>query len=686
MLRCARNVGTDHDTWAWVGRVRRWPWRDAVPSRWAWLRLWASPSSYILLAALALTIVAKASSLAGLRDAGWWPALTLWAITADVVLHAGLAALFALGEARVPRLIAVTIPLALLVAAVSLINAAYLSVTGEQLTYEAVRLGLDRWTDLMAILGDKVDHLGWGRLVGLAAFLGAVPLAVRWLLGRATGPWQPVTYARQRGLAAALATLVALVVWLVAPAPSSLPAQQLGHSAVVRTYWGWATQEDPTAHLAEPIEFAGYAHPQLVSDDEIGRFVVAGRRPNVLVLVLESTRYDHTSLAGEDGPAETPNLAALALRGATAPVTRTVLPHTSKALVAMLCARYPLMQQENVEVSAYLEIQCLPDVLARAGYRTAFFQSSLGSFEQRPRLADKLGFAHFEAWEEIGGEPLGYLASDDESLAPPFARWLDAGDDQPFFATILTSAPHHPYRLSAAAQRRVEQSGKPAGSAAERYARLVEAQDHLLGALLAVLDERALRGDTLVVVAGDHGEGFGDKGVRQHDANFYEEGLRVPLVLAGPGVPRAEVPGNVTLVDLTPTLLRLLGLRPAAPEVLAGHDIFAGVPDEPRWFGCWYAFRCRGFVLGDRKVVFIPQTRAAFYFDLAEDPDESRPLPLTEDLAALLPELHRAIDSHRTRRFPLVYGPIRPYGDWRCEAHAPCAHPRSPADHFFEPP
>ena len=137
------------------------------------------------------------------------------------------------------------------------------------------------------------------------------------------------------------------------------------------------------------------------------------------------------------------------------------------------------MQRGVVKVSHDPRLQCLPSILRRAGYRTAFFQGAVGSFEQRPRLIKKFGYEHFEASEDLqttaGGEVLGYLAAEDGILAPALARWLGAGDhSQPFFATLLTSAPHHPYQLPRKLRACLAKEGEPLETPAQRYARLVE--------------------------------------------------------------------------------------------------------------------------------------------------------------------------------------------------------------------
>ncbi len=653
------------------------------------MRLLASPSGYLLLLGLALTVIAKAKVLAGLDGVGFVPLVLVGAVASDVLLFVGLAAVSSLGEGRVRWLSAATIPLALMLLVLSLINYTYLGETGEQITYEAISLGLDRFGDLKKIVAELLVNIGVIKIIFVALALVGLPIAGHWLVRRQAPTVEPLVVGRHRALCAAWLLVPALLVWLLAPAPDAFGARKLQTNAALDTYWDWVTGTDPTTELAQNVEFSGYDPVGLV-DERALRAFAANSRPNVLVIMLESARFDFTSLSGPSARAATPNLLALAQTGMWARTARAVVPHTTKSVFSMMCGRYPLMQRTTVEISEPLAIDCLPRMLRRAGYQTAFFQTALGTFEHRPRLVQKLGFAHFEAWENIGGEPLGYLASDDESLSAPLARWLDARDTTaPFMAALLTSATHHPYRLSNRVKARVKASGAPAGTAEQRYARLTEAEDVMLGKVLALLDVRDLRRSTIVVVVGDHGEGFGAKGVRQHDANFFEEGLRVPLVISGPGVPTRIIEGNASLVDLTPTLLALLGIPMSARGARAtpGQSLLRDVPaDTPRYFGCWYDLRCRGFVVNHKKVVFVPHTGQAFYFDLAADPNERRALPLTPALVARMPVLHQVIESRRTRTFPLIAGEVSGYGEWKCERGARCKHPRSPTGLFFESP
>ena len=658
-------------------------WRVLAPDRMAWVRMCASPSSYLLLLAVCVTATAKLRVLRDIGGVDAWPLWWIASVAPDAAFSAALAALFARGERRVPWLLAITVPLSLLVAAVAVINSAYLGITGEQLTWQALSLGLDRFGDVSGIVGEEAARLGWRVSAGALA-VAAVPLVALAVLRRVGRSLHPVAEPGRAHAALLCAALAAAVV-LAAPRPRLFAVEQLGASAVLRTYWGWL-QHDPVAR-PDGVWFEGYVPVELVAPDSITALRGA-RPPSVVLLVMESTGRDVTGLAG--GAARTPNLVDMAANGIEVTGARAVVPHTTKSLFSIHCARLPLMQLSLMETSAAIEVQCLPAILRAAGFRTGFFQSAVGVFEDRPRLVNKLGFEDFAAWEDIGGEPLGYLASDDMSLAGALARWLDRdpGRERPFFATLLTSAPHHPYRLSSAAAARAKAAKAPAGSAEERHARLIEEEDRLLGEVRALLRARGLDRSTIVVAVGDHGEGFGEKGIRQHDNNFFEEGLHVPWVMAGPGVKKGLIHDSSSLVDVAPTILDLLDvpLTPLAARTVPGRSLLEPAARRLLVFYCWYEARCRGFVEEGRKVVFVPESKVAFWFDLVADPEERDPKPLTQEMRERLREANHLVDSHRTPDLPAEREPMLDYAPWACAAGEPCVHPKSPPGGMFGAP
>ena len=176
--------------------------------------------------------------------------------------------------------------------------------------------------------------------------------------------------------------------------------------------------------------------------------------------------------------------------------------------------------------------------------------------------------------------------------------------------------------------------------------------DTELGRLLGFLDEQGLSDETLVVVTSDHGEEFMEHGRVDHFLTTYQEVLRVPLILRGPGVPAGlRVAAPVSLVDVVPTVLGLAGA--AAPAGLDGVDLSRlwreGDPlalDERLVFGEASGGLTFELVVGENyfpiyssvrqgrfKLVHDTKSDRDALYDLAADPREQR------DVAAAHPEL-----------------------------------------------
>jgi arylsulfatase A-like enzyme len=104
------------------------------------------------------------------------------------------------------------------------------------------------------------------------------------------------------------------------------------------------------------------------------------------------------------------------------------------------------------------------------------------------------------------------------------------------------------------------------------YAAGIRQLDDGIARLLRALRERGLLADTLLVITSDHGEEFLEHGGVLHGRTQYDEVLRVPLIVVGPGVPaQLRVHEPVSLIDVVPTVLARLGLP--APTDLDGLDL-----------------------------------------------------------------------------------------------------------------
>src|SRR5262249_12544676 len=155
--------------------------------------------------------------------------------------------------------------------------------------------------------------------------------------------------------------------------------------------------------------------------------------------------------------------------------------------------------------------------------------------------------------------------------------------ERPFFAFMFFESTHFRYYFpeSSAIRTPYAEHLDIDELASERNvplarARYVNAAHHLDQQLARILDE--LRGEgeldhTIVLLTGDHGAEFYEKGRRGHTSEFQEEQIRVPLVIRIPGDGAHEVSRLTSHVDLPATILPLLGVRNPAEDYSLGHDL-----------------------------------------------------------------------------------------------------------------
>ena len=340
---------------------------------------------------------------------------------------------------------------------------------------------------------------------------------------------------------------------------------------------------------------------------------------NLIVVVLEGIQYQYTSLADKQNNL-TPYIATLAEQGVEFQNTRSSLTHTTKALFTLLTGWFPSASHDIVETvpvaKPYAGI--VPIIKEILDYRTAFFQSAMGNFESRPGLVYNLGFEKFWARDDLNDPNsfLGYLACDEFSMLKPITEWIKA-DERPFFLTILCSVTHDPYEVP-------DWFDAPAKEPIERYRQSTLYTDKFLAALDVELARLNLTDKTIFCVIGDHGEAFGEHGQSGHALIAFDEVLRIPFCLRAPFLvePGVKVSEPVSSVDLTPTLLGLLGFETETVG-FDGVDVLGSIPEGRKvYFSGWMQEGPAGFVKGERKFIYNPADRTVCVYDIGTDPLE----------------------------------------------------------------
>ncbi len=474
--------------------------------------------------------------------------------------------------------------------------------TSAPLGFEQVRYWLARPRDL-SLVAAVVSPAGWA---GVA--LGSLALVLApWLLLR-RGARDPAV--RRPVLALALGGLLAGTIGIV---PLSSHAADLD---MVR---------DPTLELLVTAAIhqrpAPPPPPRILQVERIGN----DEPLNVVIVLLESTRA--ISVQPWGSLATMPTLASLAKESLVAERAYTVMPHTSKALVATLCGLEPSHSLDAIEAGAGMLTRCLPALLRDQGYVSAFFQAADPYFEGREQVVHEMGFDLFSGATKATAGPYvraNFVGFEDDVMLEPSRRWLTAHASTPKLAVYLTVAPHHEcYPL----QRygRVEYSDD---KALNNYLNNVREEDFFIKNLLAQYQELGLYQHTLFVILGDHGEAFGEHGRRAHDSVPYEETMRIPLLIHDPTarrLPPAVLRTPVSELDLVPTLLEALGLRVSAGK-LSGVPFGQRPAQGPIFASCFGQRDCLVDLHGTRKLITFYGRRPDELYDLASDPDERKNL------------------------------------------------------------
>lgn len=472
------------------------------------------------------------------------------------------------------------------------------------------------WDALGFLLGDIENvapvAMSEVRAVDVAATLGALAACLLPLLLRRQ-------YDPRWGVLAALPA-VALVAWLPqGRANLRGPLKDLQPSLAEQLYWDGLDRVGDVTTPPSPSD----VRPRVVRS-------VSDARPNIVLILLESVGYDATTFGGKF--ATTPNLARFAEGGLYAPNMYAVVPHTSKALVATMCGDWPLLRSDIGEARPGGQPgRCLPDLLRDLGYSTAFFQTANEGFESRTAMVHNFGFQFFRGRDSLLASPrsanyakVNYFGLEDRAMLTPSVDWATR-QEKPFFAAYLTLATHHDYGVLPGWQY----APIPKKTSRElHYLGNVRYTDDFIKRLVAMYTREGLIDNTVFVVLGDHGEAFGEHGRYVHDMVIYDEGLHIPLVMWGPGIPTGVIEGARQQIDVLPTVVQIAG--GALTGSVRGSTLLAPAPARDLHHSCWRSHRCLAKLdATGMKTIDLYGDGPMQVFNLADDPLEKLNLAST---------------------------------------------------------
>ncbi len=404
--------------------------------------------------------------------------------------------------------------------------------------------------------------------------------------------------------------------------------------------------------------------------------VLAQDKPNIIFMISDDHRWD--ALGAADNPnMHTPNMDRLASEGVYFREATIHNPQCVPSRAALLTGlgshangRYSNQSArlDTVSPHGFDQYNCLPEVMAANGYHTALVGKwhipadpwnvgfeEMGTWYPPGAGAYKdLKLAHGKSREQTPHEGFTQVAFGD-SAVDIIKRHNSSDTTESLFLWVAMTAPHSPFQPNPEAAtapyagKKLEDvlpptyEGETTGSDASKwldYVAAITSVDIELGRILKTLDETGMASNTVVAFMGDNGFMMGNRGM-QGKAVPFEDSIRVPMMVWGPGVIKAK--GKTTAVasslDLPPTFVKLSGAEPPkewhgrdlTPVLADGepHDITWSIteaPDYQNWKFPGVAYRA--VRTQDSKLIVWQKStgKAPEFYDIAKDPEEKNNL------------------------------------------------------------
>jgi arylsulfatase A-like enzyme len=299
---------------------------------------------------------------------------------------------------------------------------------------------------------------------------------------------------------------------------------------------------------------------------------------DVLVITIDTTRADHLGAYGY-ARATSPNLDKLAAEGTLFTAGWAHAPSTRYSMPAILTGRLPLDVYYDTTIPGWPGIAMKATTIAEALAPLGFVTGAITNFWYfgRERHMDQ-GFAEYDnenarLHTDVGGAgPAQSHGSSSKEQTDKAIAFVDHHAAERWLLWVHYYDPHYEYEP----HPEVPSFGNDKMALYDGEIRFTDLH---IGRLLDELRARGLYDKTVVVVTGDHGEGFGEHGKTFHGYDLYSPQTKVPLIIRVPGLPPRKTSTPAGHVDVMPTLVNLADGEPtndmegrSLVDVLAGAD------------------------------------------------------------------------------------------------------------------
>ncbi|MEW5804840.1 MAG: sulfatase-like hydrolase/transferase [bacterium] len=282
----------------------------------------------------------------------------------------------------------------------------------------------------------------------------------------------------------------------------------------------------------------------------------AAHSPNILLITIDTLRADHVRCYGYEA-IKTPHIDDLARNGVLFTNAFSPVPLTLPSHASIMTGQYPIRHgiHNNGNFSLPEPANTLSEILQSNGYATG---AIIASWVLASYCGLNQGFGSYD--DNIGdnagkmGKQHDQLSRTGEVITDLAEKWLLQNHKKPFFLWVHYFDPHFPYDAPApfdTLYKNLPYDGEIAFT------------DQCLGHLFAKMQEQGIMDNTLIILAGDHGEGLWEHNEQGHGLFIYDTTLKVPLIMRYPKLFQRgkKVTSLVSTIDIMPTIVESLKIR-----------------------------------------------------------------------------------------------------------------------------
>ncbi|MEW6711275.1 MAG: LTA synthase family protein, partial [Candidatus Riflebacteria bacterium] len=448
---------------------------------------------------------------------------------------------------------------------------------GQRLDYHAINwvIGLNSFS---SIFETALTLLTWQNFAGLIL----APFAAFMIFQFSNGNYGR-RFADKTGYSSALLLLISMVTFVglrIATMPINILGDPIRNLIVSVPHFQSFFESKP-----DPItlhdELAKTGFNMTMATREFLCSPMKEKKPaNLIFILLESTGNQYLSLFGAKD-STMPLLEKHKDRIETFPCYFSTFPESANAdfsiFTSLMTSTLHILRHKP-----WYRGNTLIEVLKAAGYDCSlFFSEHLGDTGKvsffMPRGADRVydagtmpGMKKEDGW--IWGVKEHFVV---DRIIDQLNR--QKGSEKPFFIFYRTIFPHAPFdRIDANAPKVFSESDFLEGKSVGRFKNSLLYMDRQLDRLIRALDEAGLRENTWIAVSSDHATMLGEHGMHGHGWNLAPYLTNVPFFIIHPeahGFKVNETPGSH--IDLLPTLLNLINVKPAVPLFIQGRDLLS---------------------------------------------------------------------------------------------------------------